>query len=98
MPKALERKPVLYSDLEYVLEAYTVIARSRARTGFGLSKITLSDVKAYFDTFDISDQDEKERIIYLVFAMDDEYIEYIEQGKKQRKEIRRGDTKVGNRR
>lgn len=98
MPKALERKPELYSDLEYILEAYMLIARCRSESGFGIRKITLADVKAYFDTYSIFNQDEKERIIFLIFAMDDEYISYVQQNKKQRKEIKRGDTQTGNRR
>jgi len=79
----LENRPELYPDLVPVWEAFVLLSPSR-NMGWGAGAIPLTEVRAYCEMFEI-EPEEREDLLYLLRALDEEYLKSTnEKGKQKR--------------
>lgn len=80
---ALDRRPELFSDLEPVWEAFTVLSPSR-NVGFSAGAIPLSEIKAYCEMFGV-EGGARQELLYLVRVLDDEYLKITNEKNKRKR-------------
>lgn len=73
-PLALREKPELPDHLIMEWEAFWTLSNSRP-VGFGQGAIPFSEVLAYFQFMNITNVAEQEELLYLIRAMDAEYLD-----------------------
>ncbi|HWM89403.1 MAG TPA: hypothetical protein VN493_01405 [Thermoanaerobaculia bacterium] len=73
----------MYPDLVPVWEAFVLLSPSR-NMGWGAGAIPLTEVRAYCEMFEI-EPEEREDLLYLLRALDEEYLKSTnEKGKQKR--------------
>ena len=80
---SLAEKPELQKHLAHYFEAFTILTVSRAAYQGCVGYIPLSEIHAYFQMFGITDIEEKQDYLYLIRALDEEYIGYLNKKSEQ---------------
>lgn len=71
MPSALVDKPELYLDLTEYFDAFWVLCRGRLSSDLGVGTLSLTEIKAYCELFEV---DDVRTFVKYITAMDDAYI------------------------
>ncbi len=59
------------------MDAFELLNASRQSTAMGqLAQITLSEVMAYFNIYDITNLDDREEFLTMIYALDRVYIDH----------------------
>lgn len=74
--KLLSGEPDLDPGLAWLWDAFWVLNASRPSGGMGPSAISLSDIKAYCELYQIRTYREIQQLVYCVQSMDREYLSY----------------------
>lgn len=83
----LDDRPELTTYLVPFWNAFHVLSNSR-QIGMGIGGIPLSAFESYFRIYRITDQEDQLEYIYMVGALDSEYLAFQnEKSKKQSKEV-----------
>lgn len=75
--------PEVESDLQFFVQAFTVLDRARGNNGFGELPITVSDMLAYCQMFGIDEQEDREEFLIIIMSMDAELLKYRGEKAKQ---------------
>lgn len=73
-PIALLRKPALYTDLDDVWAAFTLLSGCRQATLAGLGPISLQDTEAYFRLHNITDPEDIDDFLFYLRALDSAWL------------------------
>ena len=65
--------PVLYSDLEYVWNAFAALSTSRTDS----TSITFSEIESWLNLNGITNLERRQEVAHLVRIMDEKFLEYI---------------------
>jgi hypothetical protein len=77
-PQALKNKPVVTGAQHFYRDVYADLSDSRGYTQTGSPlPIPLSEVLSYFEMFGIRSLDHRERILYMVRAMDRTFVKVV---------------------
>jgi len=71
----LAERPELLPELVWYASAFTALSQGRAVANGGVEQaISLMEIKAYIDIFDIHSHDDKEEFVWLMREMDYAYL------------------------
>jgi len=82
-PKALQDRPKLNRWVAEYYKAFAVLSDSRSILQGGVGPIPLSEIFAYFQMFEITDLEERERFTTMVKALDRVYIKHVNEKLKR---------------
>lgn len=83
---ALDSRPQPRAESFWLLEAFRRLSRHRSGGGFGPGPITLPDILAYCRLVGIENADDREVLIDVIGAMDDEYLRWNDERGRERQE------------
>jgi hypothetical protein len=81
---ALDNRPVLAPELQFVMELYLALARSRPPSMGGISSITITDIEALYRMHEVGDVMTAEEFIGYVHFLDDVFRGWYRKHQKKR--------------
>lgn len=84
--KQLEKFPDLHDGLRPYWNAFQLLSRRRANSGFAIGAIPFSEIREYLK--DIEDEDDREIYMQLIEALDVKYIELVNARLKSEADVR----------
>ncbi len=82
LPFSLAQRPELFLHLSLVWIIFTLVKGCRSITEFGMSAISLQDLRAMMDEFEIDDADTRIYYIQLLQALDAVYMQALAKMRK----------------
>ena len=86
VPESIQDMPELKTGLAWVWDGFMRLNESRPQSGFGVSGLSISDIKNYLDLSGIYDEELREDFFYLISEMDSVFLRKMRDSIKEERD------------